>query len=228
MTGAITTSAPDDGFGLVLWRLDGLLVRVERVLTQGAAVAICILMAVGTIQVFMRSRYLFNAPIFGYIDMIELVMPIIAVLGVSYCQREGTHIRMDILMTRLTGRTLQVMELIGALITLVIVILLARFSWVFFHDSWMSGGTSADANLPIWPSKLLVPIALGLLALRLTLQSAGHLRLVLDPSLEPVAVIPEASAEDLAQSEIREVMGNADETTPDTTGHTRTDTSDRT
>jgi hypothetical protein len=56
--------------------------------------------------------------------MIQLAMPILAVLGISYAQRHGVHIRMDILIERLRGRTLWAIETFNALVTLGILALL--------------------------------------------------------------------------------------------------------
>jgi C4-dicarboxylate transporter DctQ subunit len=88
----------EDMLGRVTGRADRLLCPVEDTLNFIAATAVLFLMMLGVVQVIMRVRWLFSAPIFGYIDMIELSMPILAVLGISYCQRHGVHIRMDIML----------------------------------------------------------------------------------------------------------------------------------
>ena len=45
-----------------------------------------------------------NMPLPGYVDWIEVLMPLIAFLGISWTMRQGGHIRMDILVGRLNGR----------------------------------------------------------------------------------------------------------------------------
>jgi TRAP-type C4-dicarboxylate transport system permease small subunit len=164
-------------------------------------------MLLGVVQVVMRLRWLFNAPIFGYIDMIELSMPILAVLGISYAQRHGVHIRMDILIQNLRGRALWIVETFGTLVTLILIVLLTRFSWVFFKNAYTSGDSTTDALLLTWPSKLLVPIAFGIFALRLLIQFLGSLRLAIDPSREPVGVVVPTDVAGHAREEIREVFG---------------------
>lgn len=198
---------PDEALGRAVAHGDRLLRPVEDVLNFVAAVAVLFLMALGVLQIVVSLRWPFNAPIRGYIDMIELAMPILAVLGISYCQRHGVHIRMDILVQKLRGRALWVVETFAAFVTLVIVVLLTRFSWVFFHDAWLSGDSTVDARYLTWPSKLLVPFALAILSLRMLVQFLGALRLAIDPSRQLIGVVPPMDVAEHAREEIREALG---------------------
>ncbi len=197
----------DDVLGRIVVMGDRLLSPIEDALNFVAAMAVLFLMGLGVVQVAMRLRWLFNAPIFGYIDMIELAMPVLAVLGISYCQRYGVHIRMDILIQRLRGRALWAAEAVAALIALVIVVLLTRFSWQFFLDAFLIGDSTVDAEFPTWPSKILVPVALAILALRLLIQFLGAFRLVIDPAREPIGVVVPLDVAAQAKEEIREALG---------------------
>lgn len=198
---------PDDGLGRIVDIGDRALRPLEDAMNFIAAIAVLFIMGLGVVQIVMRMRFIFNAPIFGYIDMIELSMPILAVLGISYAQRYGIHIRMDILIERLKGRTLWALETFNSLVTFGIVVLLTRFSWVFFHDAYSSGDSTVDARLLTWPSKLLVPLALGLLALRMLIQFLGSLRLAIDPEREMIGVIRPMDAVGHAREEAKELVG---------------------
>jgi TRAP-type C4-dicarboxylate transport system permease small subunit len=197
----------EDGLGRAVNRADRLLSPLEDLLNFIAAMAVLFLMLLGVVQIVLRARWLFNAPIFGYIDMIELSMPILAVLGISYCQRHGVHIRMDILLQYLKGRLLWGVEAFASLAAFVIIVLLARYSWVFFKDAYNSGDSTTDALLLTWPSKILVPFALALLSLRLTIQFFGAVRLVIDPTREPIGVVVIKDVAEQAREEIREALG---------------------
>lgn len=197
----------DDRLGNAVGRADRLLTPVEDLLNFFAAIAVLFLMLLGVVQIVLRARWLFNAPIFGYIDMIELAMPILAVLGISYCQRHGVHIRMDILLLRLKGRVLWVIEAFASLAGFIIIALLARYSWVFFKDAYVSGDSTTDAEFLTWPSKLLVPIALAILSIRLAIQFFGAVRLAIDPEREPIGVVISKDVAEQAQEEIREAFG---------------------
>ena len=218
--GSEPVARPADGLGRVVWTGDRLLRPVEDLMNFVAAIAVLFMMVLGCAQIVLRIRWIcvpwtdmcvqgINRPMFGYIDMIQLAMPILAVLGISYAQRHGVHIRMDILVERLRGRTLWLVECFNSLVTLAIVALLTRFSWVFFHDAYTSGDSTIDAQYLTWPSKILVPAALGLLVLRMVVQLLGSLRLAIDPSRELVGVIAPQDVAEQARQEIREVMGDA-------------------
>jgi TRAP-type mannitol/chloroaromatic compound transport system permease small subunit len=45
-----------------------------------------------------------------------------------------------------------------------------------------------DIGLPIWPAKLLAPVAFSVLCLRLILQVIGYAKAIVSGTLEPVAV----------------------------------------
>lgn len=214
---------PSDAFGRYIWQLDGVLSVKEDALNFIAAVATMFLVLIGVYQIVVGMRdlcafwdaelcvKLINAPMFGYIDMIELAMPILAIIGIAYCQRHGTHIRMDILVGRFRGRTLWIVESFAAFMTLILAIMLAIFAYQFFHDALVKGDSTTDAEIDTWPSKLLVPIAFAMLALRLVVQLLGAVRLAIDPTLQPVGVVVQKDIAEQAQEEIREAMAGADD-----------------
>lgn len=211
---------PPDGLGRLVWWLDRILRWPENALNLLAALATLFLVLIGVYQFVVGMRDLcwfgedpvciplINKPMFGYIDLIELSMPILAIIGIAYCMRLGTHIRMDLLVSRLTGRTLWTFETIAAFFTLILAILLALYSWDFFWDAYTLGDSTTDAELNTWPSKLLVPLAFWLLAARVFVQFLGALRLAIDPEKEPVGVVVQKDIAEQAQEEIREAMGS--------------------
>ncbi|WP_323785352.1 TRAP transporter small permease [Thalassovita sp.] len=178
--------------GSNLSRLDAGLHRIETVLALISGLAVFSLMVLAVISV--NGRNLFNAPLPGYVDWIEQVMPLIAFMAVAYTQRDGGHIRMDILVGRLNGRALWLAEMVTALVSLILIALLVWGSWEHFTRSFdfsaplWSRDSSIDIGLPIWPAKLLAPVAFSVLALRLALQVWGYGRAFVLGLSEPVAV----------------------------------------
>ncbi len=69
----------------LIHNLDAGATPLENLLNLIAAIAIFILMALGIVQIGLRS--IFNFPIVGYIDLVELSMASMAFLGAAYCQR---------------------------------------------------------------------------------------------------------------------------------------------
>jgi TRAP-type C4-dicarboxylate transport system permease small subunit len=187
-------------------KFDAALRPVEDVANMLAAFAIFLLMCLGVAQIVMRT--VFNAPITGYIDLVELSMASMAFLGAAYCQRMGAHIRMELLVGRLHGRALWAAETFGTLVALGIIGTLVWYGWGHFMRAWSLGDTTIDAEFPVWPSKLLVPVAFAIWWLRLALQLAGSVRLLIDPSRVVQGVVTIKDVADQAQDEIHEALGD--------------------
>jgi len=197
------TSGPPGLFWANKW-----LSKVEDLFAIIAALCIFFLMFLGIGQVL--GRQLFNMPFMGYIDLVELSMSTFAVLAVSYCQRLGGHVRMDLFVRMVNGRTRWILEFITTAAPLILVGLLIYFSWGHFMRAYESGDSTIDLQYPVWPSKILVPIALAVLFLRLLIETIGYWRLVLKPDSEPFAVPLILTEEDLAKKEIEDSKGSAD------------------
>jgi TRAP-type C4-dicarboxylate transport system permease small subunit len=195
----------------LLSRLDRQLFRIERVFALVGGIAIFSLMLLAVVSV--GGRNFFNQPLPGYVDWIEQAMPLIAFVGVSYCQRLGGHIRMDILVGRLRGRALWLSEFVSTFAMLVLMLLLVWGSWAHFGRSFdfsaplWSRDSSLDIRLPLWPSKLLVPVAFGVLSLRLALQLWSFGQALITGTLRPVGVPLIEDAATIAAHEAESVSG---------------------
>ncbi|WP_424982141.1 TRAP transporter small permease subunit [Maritalea sp. S77] len=198
----------DDSF---LSRLDQRLFSIEKILILIGGLAIFSLMLMAVISV--GGRNFFNRPLPGYVDWIEQAMPLIAFVGIAYTQRVGGHIRMDILVGQLKGRPLWLAEFVSTFAMLVLTLLLLWGSWAHFQRSFdfsvpmWSRDSSIDIGLPLWPAKLLAPIAFFVLALRLTIQLWGFGRAVKTDATNPVAVPLIEDAATQAQREAESVSG---------------------
>jgi C4-dicarboxylate transporter DctQ subunit len=101
--------------------------RLEDVMNLIAAAAIFFLMFVGVFQIIGRT--VFNTAIYGYIDYMEQASALFAFLGISYAQRVGAHIRMDLLLRGFSMRFMWSMELFAVLVALVIITVLVDTTW---------------------------------------------------------------------------------------------------
>ena len=189
----------------LIGRVDHYYGKLEEFLNLLAAFAIFALMIVGVVQIVGRT--IFGYAIDGYIDWIEQTSIVYAMFGVAYCQRFGGHIRMELVLSFLKGRVLWAVEALAVLVGLIIVGMLIDSTWEHFLRAYTRGDSTIDIRLPIWPSKLVVPVALTVLFLRMLLQLWGYLRLFANPQLRPVAVPVVETAEQIAQREIDEVFG---------------------
>jgi TRAP-type C4-dicarboxylate transport system permease small subunit len=191
-----------------LSRADRLYHRLEKWLALLGGVVIMLLVLLATVNVL--GRWIFSLPISGYIDWVEQAMAFMAFLGIAYTQRLGGHIRMDILVSHLHGRKLWFTELVSTVLMLLVTLVLIYGSWLHFLRAWQIGDSSLDINLPTWPAKLVVPVALTVLALRLLLQCWGYLRAMREGGDRPVAVPLIEDAAAVAAAEAESVMGHDD------------------
>ena len=190
-----------------------------------AAIAIFGVMAFGVAQIVSRGfssglhKLVPEIPpiaIYGYIDYVQYIAVFYALLGIAYCQRVGGHIRMEIVLASMRGRLVWIFESLATLVAIVVAVLLIIGTWDNFYHAWSKGDSSMDIKLPLWPSKLVVPLMLGVLLVRLVLQLWGYGRMVADPSGTPLAVPLPETVEQAAQREIADAIGKIESgNTPD-------------
>ena len=98
-------------------------------------------------------------------------------------------------------------ELFSVVVTILIVSVLIWASFTSFLRAYMIGDSTMDIRLPTWPAKLMVPLALSLLWLRLGLQICGYLRMIRHPDAEPVAVPKLITLDSQVKDEIADALG---------------------
>lgn len=202
----------------LLSRLDQSLYRIEGWFALLSGVAVFSLMILAVVSV--SGRNFANQPLPGYVDWIEQAMPLIAFMGVSYSQRLGAHIRMDLVLGQIKGRPLWVVELITTILILLVMLALVYGSYAHFNRSFdfeapmWSRDSSMDIALPLWPAKLMAPVAFSVICARLVLQIWGYLLAIKSGATDPVAVPIIEDAATQASNEAATVSGFDD--TPST------------
>jgi TRAP-type C4-dicarboxylate transport system permease small subunit len=194
-------------------RIERKLYWLEQKLALLSGLAVFLLMVLAVVSV--GGRNFFGQPLSGYVDWIEQAMPLIAFMGVSFTQRDGGHIRMDMLVGSLKGRALWLFEFITVFAILIFMLLMVWGSYSHFLRSFdfapplWSRDSSLDIALPLWPAKLLAPIAFAVLCLRLLLQLWGYGRLLFFGQKHPIGVPLILSVEEQAQMEAASVSDQA-------------------
>ncbi|MEQ8896426.1 MAG: TRAP transporter small permease [Roseovarius sp.] len=197
--------------GSLLSRLDRHLAKLERFFALLSGIAVFSLMFLAAYSV--GGRKFFGSPMAGYVDWIEVIMPLIAFMGIAYVQRDGGHIRMDIVIGQLKGRVLWAAELLSVVLILLLIVGLIWGSWAHFDRSFdmsrpmWSRDSTIDIGLPVWPSKILVPIAFSVLCLRLLLQIWAYGRALVLGLENPVSVPLIQSVAEQAASEADQLEG---------------------
>ena len=149
---------------------------VERWLGYLGMIFLIGLMAMVVFEVV--ARYVFNRPMHGYIDIMEMMMVLLVFLTLAYCQREGGHIRMELFMTRVLrgGRRYHLAEFFHLLISLAGFGIIALFAVVETLHAREVGDSTMTIYLPTWPVRLLAAIGAIFLCLRFILQMVQSLR----------------------------------------------------
>lgn len=144
--------------------LGRLLGTTERALNLVAAGAILLVMVLVTTQIVARKL---GTAIPGIYESAELLMVAIVFLGLAYTQSQHGHVRMELLVTRLSPRWRNTLEVLTLLLSLGLFVIITYKSWGNAYQSWqMKDVTMGLIDWPVWPSKILVPIGSGLLSVR--------------------------------------------------------------
>lgn len=184
---------------------DQSLLWLERKLNLAGGIIVLFIVLFSVINIIGRG--LLNQPFNAYFDLMGQSVPLIAFMGLSYCQRDGGHIRMDLLIGRFSGRLLWTVEAISSLLTFALITLLAYGAWLHAERSLTLGDSTEDIGLIIWPFKLVLVVMFGVLLARLFIQLWGYARLIISPDALPIAVpvIEDVAAQ--AQREARNATG---------------------
>lgn len=159
-------------------RSDGALSRFERNslgrLTGGMNIfgsiwIVClVLLVVGDVV----GRELFNYPIPGTKEMVQLSIPGIVFLQLAKTLRDGRHVGSDVLMgivqvkrPRLALAFYGLFNLLGAAVMGMIAILIAPKSWQAYEQGFEKG-TQGIFTLPEWPVMALVILGAGIMAIQ--------------------------------------------------------------
>ncbi|WP_075997744.1 TRAP transporter small permease subunit [Salaquimonas pukyongi] len=190
-------------------RADRWLFRIEGWMALAGGVAILGAMILSVVNIL--GRKFLNWPVPGYVAIMSQIMPVMAFMGIAYCQRLGSHIRMDIVVGTLKGRVLWIAELAGIALMAVLTIALVYGSFDHAIRAFTLGDTTDDMNIPTWPVKMLVPVMFCFLLARFALQSWAYWLAIRSGEDEPVAVPLIEDAATQAMNEAETVSGQADD-----------------
>ncbi|MET0961505.1 MAG: TRAP transporter small permease subunit [Noviherbaspirillum sp.] len=114
------------------------------------------------------SRKMFDLSSNGMLEIQWYLFAAIFLLCAGYTLLNNEHVRVDVLLSRLSRRKQLMVEIFGIVIFLMPVSLLVlALSWQPFVDAYASGEMSSNAGgLVRWPVKLLIPAGFALLLLQ--------------------------------------------------------------
>ena len=134
----------------------------------GRAMIWLILFCCLTSAVAATLRYVFDWGSNALLEAQWFMFGLVFLFCAAWTLREGGHVRIDILYTRLPPVARIWIDIIGGLLFLLPVCLLIAYdSWNFFLISYQTGEASSNpGGLIWWPIKLAIPVAFILLSLQ--------------------------------------------------------------
>lgn len=183
----------------VLSKFDTMLLRLESKLNLAGGIIVLFIVLFSVINIVGRG--FFNQPFNAYFDLMGQSVPLIAFMGLSYCQRDGGHIRMDLFIGLLKGRSLWLVEAVTSILTFLLISVLAYGAWLHAERSIKLGDSTEDIGLIIWPFKFILVAMFIVLLCRLAIQIWGYGRLIFTEAGTPIAVPVIEDAEAQAQRE---------------------------
>ena len=123
-----------------------------------------------------------------YIELQWYMYSLIFLLGAAYTLKHDAHVRVDVLLARLTPRGRAWVNLAGTLLFLLpFCFFVIRMSWPTVYNSWAVWEVSPDpGGLPRYPIKTVIPIAFALLFLQGISLAIKQIAFLRDPAAENI------------------------------------------
>ena len=162
---------------------------VRRLHQAGAILAGVLLVLVGALTLVPIAARLLGRPAHSWDEVATFCMAASAFMGLACTWRAGAHIRMELLVARLTGRAARAMQ-VGALGTMLLAC--AYFAWYAAKFAWLSY-TMNDLSqgllpIPLWMPQSGMVVGLALLCLAVAESLLDALRGVTTPVNEASAI----------------------------------------
>jgi TRAP-type mannitol/chloroaromatic compound transport system permease small subunit len=153
--------------------------RLNRLIGRIAAWAILPIFALLIIDVGMR--YVVGRPSIWTSELTQLVFGVYAVIGGGYLLAERAHVNVDIVYGRQPRKRKALLDVITSFLFFLFLGVIMYQGIDLAWDSWSARETSQSIwNPPIWPVKVMIPVAGLLLLLQGIVRLIGDIRVLLD------------------------------------------------
>jgi TRAP-type C4-dicarboxylate transport system permease small subunit len=154
--------------------IEGNMRHIEDWLNLASVFIIMFLMFFATTEIV--GRYIFNAPVPGHVEIVELIMAGVVFFGIAYTERVGGHVRMELFVTRvLKGRAYHIAEATTAALSLFVYIFILIYTYKATVFAFQMGDNTAYLYWPTWPSKIAIPLGSLFLCIRFIIEIIQHL-----------------------------------------------------
>ena len=112
---------------------------------------ICLLFMVVVIAVSVFTRYVFNLPMMGVNELVQLAGVCVIMLGLPYASLQQTHVRVDIFDAALGRVGAMIGDVMARLLSGFILADLVRRAWAKMLDAYEFEDTTNMLDIPVWP-----------------------------------------------------------------------------
>jgi len=151
--------------------------RFERVLAwlEDALAGVLLAAVLGVISYELTVRGLFGMSNLWTDELSRVLLVTLVYIGAIGITRDGANIRVEVVVSALGVRARAVLEKIVDVLCLAFALSATWLGIRYVSESISFGISFAHSNLPfpIWVTQLVVPVAFGLISLRLLLRIAG-------------------------------------------------------
>lgn len=155
-------------------RLESLAARLGAISAAAACLALAGLILLVTVQVIGRA--VTGVPMAFTDEIGGFLMVAITCLGLAESMRQGTHIRVEVVVARLAAPALRRLAVVSCAIAVVLAAVLVYRTTVLVVESVGLGSFSPDAQLPLAPVQAVMTIGFLLLCLQLVVQLVNAAR----------------------------------------------------
>jgi TRAP-type C4-dicarboxylate transport system permease small subunit len=144
-------------------------VRIVSAISRAAGIFSVLLLVAALIVVcqMVFLRYVFRESTVWQTEFVIYAIVAATFLGSPHVLLLKGHVNVDLLPQSLGGRGKLALEVLSAVLSLAFCALLAWAGWLYFHEAWDRGWTTATVwALPLWRPVLPLPLGIGLLCLQ--------------------------------------------------------------
>ena len=116
------------------------------------------------------GRYTLNAPIYGTMEISEVLMASIILLAWAYTQKRVGHVRVELVISHYPPRAKAIVNFLVLLLSLALFIAIAQQSTVLAIQYWQEQRVLPNLQFPVTPFHFFVPVGAFFLCLEFIIQ----------------------------------------------------------
>ena len=116
------------------------------------------------------GRYTLNAPIYGTMEISEVLMASIILLAWAYTQKRVGHVRVELVISHYPPRARAIVNFLVLLLSLALFIAIAQQSTVLAIQYWQEQRVPPNLQIPVTPFHFFVPVGSLLLCIEFVIQ----------------------------------------------------------